>query len=377
MMQLPAVLALCWAIQPIDPASSQAAAAPAVQAVAQPAAAPAVQPATEATRVYRVRQVAKLTQVPLEAGLVRWWISVPDNERHQDVLDLDVVSAPGEWRIERDADRGNRFLYVEAKAPKAETLEATIEYTVRRSPVLDHVEPALVPPISEVQRRWYADELRRDAPHMKVDAQVQKIADEVCGKEQNPALQARALLQHVLETADHYSKDASKPKCGIGDALDCLTNGGGCCTDLHSLFIALARARGIPARLQMGYRLNAKNEGKVVDPGYRCWAEYFLPGYGWVSADIVEADAPGGLGPARWFTGLTERRVWLNEGREFRLPGSTSNQRVNTMIIGHAEIDGVVARVLPEGDVPAQLERTVHFVELDASRSAPLAPPAH
>jgi len=371
MIQLPLVLALCWAIQPTEAAPTQAA-APAAQAAAQPA-----QPAAEATRVYRVRQVTKLTQVPLEAGVVRWWISVPDNERHQDVLDLDVVSAPGEWSITRDEDRGNRFLYVEAKSPKAETLEATIEYTLRRSPVLDQIEPANVPPISEVQRRWYADELRRDAPHMQVDERIQKIADETCGKEQNPALQARALLQHVLETADHYSKDSSKPKCGIGDAVDCLTNGGGCCTDLHSLFIALARARGIPARLQMGYRLNAKNEGKLVDPGYRCWAEYFLPGYGWVSADIVEADAPGGLGPARWFTGLTERRVWLNEGREFRLPGSSSTQRVNTMIIGHAEIDGVVARVLPEGDLLPQLERNVLFVELDAARSAPLAPPAH
>ena len=53
-----------------------------------------------------------------------------------------------------------------------------------------------------------------------------------------------------------------------------------------------ARARGIPARLQMGYRLRETNEGKEVDPGYRCWAEYFVPNYGWVSADIVEADAP-------------------------------------------------------------------------------------
>ena len=199
---------------------------------------------------------------------------------------------------------------------------------------------------------------------MTVDATIQAIADRVVGDEANPAIQVAKLLRHVAASADHYSKDPSKPKCGIGTAGDCMTNAGGCCTDLHSLFIALARAKGIPARLQMGYRLNPKKADQDYDPGYRCWVEYFLPGYGWVSADIVEADAPEGLGPNRWFTGLTEWRVWLNEGREFDLRPRQASGPVNTMIIGHAEIDGVPARVLPEGELPAQLSRKIRFTEV-------------
>jgi hypothetical protein len=158
-----------------------------------------------------------------------------------------------------------------------------------------------------------------------------------------------------------------------------MTNGGGCCTDLHSLFIALARARGIPARLQMGYRVLEKDENKEVDPGYRCWVEYFLPGCGWVPADIVEADAVDGMGPARWFAGLTERRLWLNSGREFTLePRQAQKTPVNTMIIGHAEIDGVPARVLPDGPLEAQLKRKVHFTEVrgDASTKVGMAEPS-
>lgn len=318
------------------------------------------------TRVYRVEQSVRLTEIPEDAGQVRWWVSIPDNERFQEVLDFSVVDAPGTWRVERDADRGNRFLYIEVDQPEATELEAVIEFTLRREPVLTQVDPEKVGPITNVHRRMYAEELRRDVPNMGFDDAIAERAYEVCGTEKNTALQARALLQHVADFADHYSKDPTKPHCGIGSAEDCLTNGGGCCTDLHSLFISLARARGIPARLQMGYRLNPKNEGKSYDPGYRCWVEYFLPGYGWISSDIVEADAPGSQGADRWFTGLTEWRLWLNEGREFHLRPAQAASSVNTMIIGHAEIDGRVARVLPDeaGGLASQHSRTVRFTEL-------------
>jgi hypothetical protein len=315
-------------------------------------------------RVYRVRQNVFLDDVPDGAGRVRWWISIPDDERHQDLLDVSVVSAPGAWRVERDAERGNRFLYVEVDAPQPGSLQTVVEFTLRRSAVLVDVDPTKVGPITAEHRRIYAEELRVDGRNMEVTSEIRSVADEVCGEEANPAVQAAKLLAHVAASADHYSKDPSKPHCGIGSAVDCMTNAGGCCTDLHSLFIALARARGIPSRLQMGYRLNPKNEDKEYDPGYRCWVEYFLPGAGWVPADIVEADAPDGLGPERWFTGLTEWRLWLNEGRDFQLRPAQATGPVNTMIIGHAEIDGRPARVLPEGELKAQLRRTIQFTEL-------------
>ena len=321
------------------------------------------------TRVYKVRQTVKLDQIPEGAKQVRWWIAVPEDERHQDVLDFSVVSAPGPWRLEREPDRGNRFLYVEVAGPKTAELEAVVEFTLRREPVLTAIDPAAVGPITDVHRAVYAEDLDPNAPHMKVTPKVAELAKAACGDETNPAVQAQKLLAYVAASADHYSKDATKPKCGIGDAEDCMTNGGGCCTDLHSFFIALARARGIPSRLQMGYRVLEKNEGKEVDPGYRCWVEYFLPGYGWVSADIVEADATDGMGPARWFAGLTERRLWLNSGREFTLePRQAQKTPVNTMIIGHAEIDGVPARVLPDGPLAAQLTRKVYFTEVKSGQ---------
>lgn len=336
------------------------------QAPAQPAVggAAAKNAAAPSTRTYRVEQTAKITEVPLDAKTVRFWVSIPDDDRWQDVLDFSVKSAPGTWSLATEPENGNRFLYVEVPNPASATIEVAVEFTVRRQSVFVEIDPKLVGPLTDTHRKLFAKELRKDAPHMSVTAEIQKTADIMCGDEKNIAKAARKLLDYVADYADHYSKDPSKPKCGIGDAGDCMAQKGGCCTDLHSLFIALARAREIPARLQMGYRVLEKNIGKVVDPGYRCWPEYFCPGYGWVPADIVEGDAADGLGRDRWFSGLTERRIWLNEGREFMLKPAQSSGPVNTMIIGHAEIDGKPARVLPEGEKAAQLFRTVRFVEL-------------
>jgi transglutaminase-like putative cysteine protease len=318
-------------------------------------------------RVYRVQQNVTVSDIPAGAKMVNFWISIPDNERYQDVLDFNVVFAPGAWRIVRDPDRGNRFMLVEISNPTTASLTTKVEFTLRRESVFTAIDPARVGPLTDSLRTLYAEELRTDAPHMSVTPKIAKMATDACGAETNVALEARHLLDAVADYADHYSKDPTKPKCGIGDAGDCMTNAGGCCTDMHSLFIALARARGIPTRLEMGYRLRDTNEGKEVDPGYRCWVEYFVPNYGWVSADVVEADDPKGLGRDRWFTGLTERRLWLNEGREFNLPGrAVTDHRVNTMIIGYAEIDGVEARVLPDvaNKLSAQLSRTVRYTEI-------------
>lgn len=325
----------------------------------------AVSTVESVTRTYRVQQTVTLTEIPAGAKNVKWWIAIPDDDRFQEVLDLKIVSSPGQWRTVREPDHGNRFMEVEVVNPSADSLSTKVEFLLRRRSVFVDIDPAKVGAITDANRALFADELRQDAPHMQVSPAIAAMAGKVCGTESNLAKQANLLLNAVADYADHYSKDPSKPKCSVGDAGDCMANAGGCCTDLHSMFIALARARGIPSRLQMGYRLREPNEGKEVDPGYRCWAEYYLPHYGWVPADIVEADDPKGLGRTRWFTGLTERRLWLNEGREFDLAGRAMTfQRVNTMVIGYAEIDGVEARVLPEGDKLAQLSRTVFYTEV-------------
>src|SRR5690606_9453837 len=100
-------------------------------------------------------------------------------------------------------DRGNRFLYVEVDSPKSTAIEAVVEFTLRREPVLITIDPAKVTPITDVHRRMYAEEVRLDAPHMEVTPAIAEMANSVCGDDTNPATQARKLLQHVAGAADH------------------------------------------------------------------------------------------------------------------------------------------------------------------------------
>jgi hypothetical protein len=331
------------------------------------------QAATEPLRTtYHVQQTVTLSAIPTGAKTVKLWVAIPSDDRFQDVLDFSV-SAPGEWQVVREPDHGDRFLMTEVQNPSTSSLTATVDFTLRRQSVLVDIDAAKVGPLSDANRRLYADELRRDAPHMEVTPGIEAMASKACGSETNIGVEANLLLNAVADTYVHYSRDPTKPKFSVGDATSCVAAGGGTCTDIHSLFIAMARSRGIPARLEMGYRLREANEGKNVDPGYRCWVEYFLPGYGWVPTDLVEASDPKGLGRGRWLSGLTERRLWLNEGRELNLAGRASEHRVNMMSIGYAEIDGVEARVLPEGGKAAQLSRTVLYTEVKAPAAAVVA----
>lgn len=312
---------------------------------------------------FDVQQTVELTEIPQNTAEVKIWIALPSDAEHQKLLSMNIVDVPGRWEIVEDADKRGKFLQVRVEKPTIDALKFQVEFSLRRSPVLTEVDPERVAALNDLEKSLLKEHLDRHSLHMEVTAKVQQIADDVCGEETNAAIQALAIMKHIAAKVDHYSysKDPDMPRCGVGDAEHCLAQGGGCCTDLNSLFIALARARGIPARLQMGYRLLSENEGKLVDPGYRCWVEYFVPAYGWISADVVEADRPDGQGEVRWLTGLTANRIWLNQGRNFRFKDTTVSEPINHMNIAYAEIDGKEARLLPIGGKQPQIQRKVIF----------------
>ena len=312
------------------------------------------------TRVFRIRQTVALHDVPEGAKEVRMWVPVPADGSWQHVLDRRVVEAPEGWALEKQPVSDAEMVVV--ATPAQGTVQVVVETTVlRQSPVfdLDAFQG------DELQRELFRDELVQDAPLMSVDAEVAMLASKACTGLTDVRAKAVRILNAVADVADHYSKDPSKPSCGRGAASDCLVNGGGCCTDLHSLFIAAARAQGIPARMQYGYRLNPAKEGTEYDPSYRCWVEFYLPRAGWVPTDLVVADSGTPEQRAASFGMLDARRVWLWQGRDLELVPRQNGDPIETMSCGWAEIDGQAVSVLPdENGEPSKLRRTIRFEDL-------------
>ncbi|HMN97329.1 MAG TPA: transglutaminase-like domain-containing protein [Phycisphaerales bacterium] len=326
-------------------------------------------PRVEETRYYRVVQTVALHDVPETAELVRLWTAVPVDGPWQRVLDMRVIEAPEGWSLVRQPASGGAMIYSEspAAARSSDPVKVVVEYLVQReAPAVDMRMPTDLHVDQEpLQRALFGEFLRTDASLMEASEQVRSMAREACKGAKHPREKVLRLLDAVASSVDHYSKDASKPHCGRGAASDCLEHGGGCCTDIHSLFIAMARAEGIPARLQMGHRLRGDREGQTFDPSYRCWVEFWLDGSGWVPTDIVVADSGSPEWRAEQWGRVDARRVWLWEGRGYDLVPKQAGPPIQTMHSGWAEIDGVAVDPLPKEDgTPSRLRRTVRFADV-------------
>jgi transglutaminase-like putative cysteine protease len=327
---------------------------------------PAAHPGPEIveTRTVKLTQTVTIQDIPEGAREVQAWVPVPGDAAWQRVLDRHVESAPGDWKVV-EMKQGT-FIHVTLTNPKMSETAIVVSSVVEREGV--RVDLNALPSGGEINKEFFAKDLDRNAPLMNVDARIQSLADAACGTETDVAQQVMMLIDAVASGADHYSINSEVPTCGRGAASDCIKNGGGCCTDLHSLFIAMARARGIPARMQYGYRLLDGREGKAYDPGYRCWVEFFIPGSGWLTTDIVAADNAK-QSAHNWVT-LSSTRIWLWSGRSFTLEPANAAGPVDTMISGWVEIDGVPIDPLPAADgTPSRVGRTLMYEVLSNTRN--------
>ena len=84
-------------------------------------------------------------------------------------------------------------------------------------------------------------------------------------------------------------RDPEVKGCGLGipgrTLFQC--KGGGKCADISSVYVAVARAAGIPARDVYGLRLSNPKDGNITS-GFHCWAEFYLPGTGWIPVDPAD-----------------------------------------------------------------------------------------
>ena len=194
-------------------------------------------------------------------------------------------------------------------------------------------------------------------PSMPTDGIVKETSSAAVKGARTDLEKVRALYEWIVENT---YRDPKTRGCGTGDIKFMLENKvmGGKCADLNALFVALARAEGVPARDVYGIRVAAsklgyKSLGKPVGDitgAQHCRAEVYLAGYGWVPMDpadvrkvILEED--GGKKPDDPMVLAARKRLfgswemnWLgyNYAHDLALPG-TQRGRVAFLMYPQAE----------------------------------------
>ncbi len=284
-----------------------------------------------AERSFDFTYMATLNNIPRGAKKVAVWIPYPGSDTHQEISDIRVTcSYP--TRVTKDPEYGNRSLYVEVDDPKEASLEIEISFNVRRKEYVrrDFENAGAAAPRAEAAsaRDLEADRL------VPLNERIRKLGVEVTAGKSADLDKARAIYDYVVDTMKY---DKTGTGWGNGDILWACDAKRGNCTDFHALFIGLCRAVGIPARFSIGFPLPDKRGGGEI-PGYHCWAEFFLKGYGWVPVDASEA-AKRPDKKMYFFGAHDENRVQLSRGRDIVLSPRQSGSPLNYFVYPYAEVD--------------------------------------
>jgi transglutaminase-like putative cysteine protease len=270
---------------------------------------------------------------------VRVWIPVAQTNEYQTIEDVTFDTSDENATINEDSN-GNKMLYVEWDADaEPESRTATVSFHVTRTEILSQelVEEGTVG--SDL------DEYLQASSTIPVDGTVKELADEITKDETTYLGKARAIYDWIIA---NMNRDESVVGCGQGDVCALIESKAGKCTDINSVFVGLCRSVGVPAREMFGVRINDTD----ITNNEHCWAEFYLPGTGWVAADPADVlkavlknswdkDSEETKEIQEYYWGnCDEKRVELSRGRDITLSPAQSGEALNNFGYPYGEVDG-------------------------------------
>ncbi len=181
---------------------------------------------------------------------VRVWFPAAHSDEFQEVK---VLSENGDLKLKKTHESrfGNEMYYAESSKAQASDLHFEVVYDVVRHErlTLGIARPHLAE--VELKERDRKEYLQPDklVPTTGLPAE---LAAKVTEGETTPLDKARSIYDYVFTTMRY---DKTGTGWGHGDVLYACDAKKGNCTDFHSLFIAMARSQGIPARFEIGFPL--------------------------------------------------------------------------------------------------------------------------
>lgn len=162
-----------------------------------------------------------------------------------------------------------------------ESIEVNVSYTSILFGI-DYFSRIDATKISESVDKELLNKFTMPEEGMEVDSpEIQELSKAIVGEETNPFWKAYRIYSWITDTIaydygkERAVKEGERPSTG---ALLTLQTKTGICDDYAKLFIALARAAGIPSRYVILYVQREKLEAHAS-------AEIYLPPYGWIPLD--------------------------------------------------------------------------------------------
>lgn len=273
------------------------------------------------------------------------WLPYPMSDANQTITFVDVKSNGAKIGVENDPKAGAVYLHAVWTKPTeipSLTMSFRVDSHYTKNTDIKETKDAFPP---EVRKYLEA------TPSLPIDKGFCAEASMEFLKKETVLEKAQGIYRWVLENT--FRDESVKEGCGLGLPIRTISekSGGGKCADISSVFVALARASGIPTRDVYGLRVDPAKSGEITG-NYHCWTEFYVPGTGWVMADpadvrkkmlnenIEKVDDAKKWSEFFW-AGDELFRIALNrDTRETVLSEATEKTPLTYFMYPYAEIDG-------------------------------------
>ncbi len=280
-------------------------------------------------------------KAPENSREVRLWIPHPVSDENQTIEDIRIDGNYSSHGIFKEKEFGNSILYAEWNS---RTKDRVLTYTfkVRRKEVARKDFPKNEIALSE---KDYAKNLMPTSLS-PTSGKVKETAEKIVKGKKDILAKSRAIYDWIV---DNMYRDPQIKGCGTGEVEKLLGSLGGKCGDIHSVYVALARSVGVPSREVFGIRIPGGKGGDMTKAQH-CWAEFYLPGYGWVPVDAADVrkimlEKNLNLGEEKefreyYFGAVDESRIAYGMGRDLILAPPQKDGKLNYFMYPYAEADG-------------------------------------
>ncbi len=277
----------------------------------------------------------------------RLWIPYPASDRYQEIENLRFSGTESYLGIHTDTKYQRLIIFakwVKGVEPRRLTVSFHVKRTERLHRHLPEKEPCW-------DRSLFTDYLRPGSMSSATDKRLKDLSEKIVSGRRGMGEKAMAIYHWVIRNMQRKPETCY---CGDGDVSALLSELRGNCVDIHSVFVALLRAAGVPAREVFGIRLSRGSDVGEITKSQHCWAEYYLPGYGWVvmdPADVLKRMLVEGLDPGSekarlyfryYMGGVDAYRLRFGIGRDIMLNPPTSSGPINYLMYPYAEVGGRV-----------------------------------